>query len=49
MNNKKRKPRGKTKRFVLNEQFIFGAPRCLRCGRLLESGLSFICEVCKSS
>ncbi len=45
--NNLRKPRGKTERFVLNEKFIFGAPRCMRCGRNLEKGELFICRNCK--
>ncbi len=48
MASDKRKPRGKTERFVLNEEFIFGAPRCIRCGRALEKGSLFICARCKS-
>lgn len=43
-----RKPRGKTERFILNEEFIFGAPRCMRCGRPLKKGEFFICDNCKS-
>ena len=42
-----RKPRGKTERFILNEKFIFGAPRCIRCGRNLAKGEIFICNRCK--
>lgn len=42
-----RKPRGKTERFVLNEEFIFGAPRCMRCGKALKQDEEFICNNCK--
>ena len=41
-------PRGKTERFKLNEKFIFGAPRCIRCGKSLKKGEIFICTICKN-
>ena len=45
--NKKITKRGKTKKFVLNEDFIFGAPRCLRCGKVLKSNEMILCNNCK--
>ncbi len=45
---KKITPRGKTKKFVLNEKFIFGGIRCLRCPRILKSGEFMICDICKN-
>lgn len=47
MTNTKIKPRGKTRRFILNEKFIFGAPRCIRCGKVLRKGEYLICTECK--
>ncbi len=41
------KKRGKTIRFELNENFIFGAPRCMRCGKPLKKGEEVICNECK--
>jgi len=41
------KKRGKTERFVINEKFIFGAPRCMRCGKVLKKGEMGICDLCK--
>ena len=41
-------PRGKTERFILNEKFIFGGPRCIRCGHVLKKGEVFICDECKN-
>ena len=41
-------PRGKTERFILNEEFIFGAPRCIRCGRVLKEHEILICSKCKT-
>jgi hypothetical protein len=35
-------------RFILNEEFIFGAPRCIRCGRSLKKGEQIICTSCKN-
>lgn len=42
------KTRGKTERFTLNEEFIFGAPRCIRCGNLLKKHEYLICDECKN-
>jgi hypothetical protein len=42
-----KKTRGNTERFKLNEDFIFGAPRCIRCGRPLKKGEFMICNSCK--
>ena len=39
--------RGKTERFFLNEKFIFGAPRCIRCGNVLKKGENIICNNCR--
>lgn len=39
--------RGKTVKFRLNEDFIFGAPRCIRCGKVLKKGEFMICNECK--
>lgn len=41
------KTRGRTERFVLNEKFIFGAPRCIKCGRVLSRGEMIVCDNCK--
>ncbi len=41
------KTRGRTERFVLNEKFIFGAPRCIKCGRVLKRGEGIVCDNCK--
>ena len=43
-----KKTRGNTERFKLNEDFIFGAPRCIRCERPLKKGEFMICNSCKS-
>jgi len=40
-------PRGKTVKFRLNEKFIFGAARCIRCGRVLKVSEYLICSICK--
>ncbi len=45
---KKITPRGKTQKFKLNEKFIFGAPRCMKCGKNLKLGEFFTCNNCKS-
>lgn len=42
MNNKIVK-RGKTQRFRLNEDYIFGGPRCMRCRKVLQDDEKFIC------
>ena len=39
--------RAKTERFVLNEEFIFGGPRCIRCGKVLTKKERMICNKCK--
>ncbi len=41
--------RGKTQRFRLNEEFIFGAPRCMRCRKVLKDGEDFICRSCEAT
>lgn len=46
-NRKSTITRGKTERFLLNEKFIFGASRCMRCGNVLKSGEVFVCNNCK--
>jgi hypothetical protein len=41
-------PRGKTQRFVLNEEFIFGGKRCWKCRKVMgknETGL--YCQECR--
>lgn len=39
--------RGKTVKFRLNEKFIFGNRRCMRCGKVLRRGELIICNDCK--
>lgn len=39
--------RGKTVKFRLNEKFIFGNRRCMRCGSTLKKTEVFICNDCK--
>lgn len=41
------KTRGKTQRFTINKKFIFGASRCMRCGKTMNSGEKMICNLCK--
>lgn len=46
---KEKKTRSKTQRWILNEEFIFGGKRCIRCSKVMskkEKGL--ICEECKN-
>lgn len=40
--------KSKTVKFRLNEKFLFGAPRCIRCGRVLKNGEFMTCDSCKS-
>lgn len=45
----KRRTRGKTQRFSINEKYIFGGYRCMRCGEVVkdEESMNFICQQCK--
>ena len=40
--------KGKTVKFRLNEKFLFGAPRCIRCGKTLRTGEFMTCDSCKA-
>ncbi len=40
--------KSKTVKFRLNEKFLFGAPRCIRCGKPLRSGEFMTCDSCKA-
>ena len=40
-------PRGRTVKFRLNEDFLFGAPRCMSCGCTLKPGEIMICLDCR--
>lgn len=33
--------------YVLNEDLLFGGPRCIRCGNVLKKGEKLICAECK--